>query len=111
MSEFEFKLRFLLHQNLFFRVSVDFMEPISSSPNNSFKTKNSFFRIELTDNRELTCNVRFGNIKIHPRNEWPQFNVDLQYMILKNFVLKPRIITTDESLRSLSPKKLVLIFE
>lgn len=55
------------------------------------------------DNR---CNGLLGNAFLHYKNEFPNSNLGaFENNYAYKFVLKPKIMITDESLRSLSPEK------
>lgn len=53
-----------------------------------------------------SCNGLLGNALLHYRNDFPNSNLGaFENNYAYKFVLKPKIVITDESLRSLSPEK------
>jgi hypothetical protein len=75
--------------------------------NSEFQSSIRSFTIEVAEEKiTRVCSSEFGHITINNENEIPSDSkLRLRNSRLQTFLLKPKITTTDENLRNISPKK------
>lgn len=88
-------------------------EPVAVSCKKGLKseTRKKSLTIEIRDYQSYRCNSYLGAVRIHSSQQMAvSQNIYLGESVTSEFILRPKIISSDESLRRFSPKQRNCLF-